>query len=105
MFEQPLRLRDVHADAAVRDRVPDRAVLRRAVDADPRRAEPHPARAERVSRTRRDRLLSMCPGRVRRIPPRVSPLDDDLEAAERSWVDRLPGRDLELAHDLHAVVE
>ena len=39
---------DAHADAAVRGRVADRRGVRRAVDADVRRRDPHPARAERV---------------------------------------------------------
>ena len=86
VVEQPLGLRDVHADAAVRDRVADRPVGRRAVDADAGRGESHPARAERIVRARRDRLLALRPRGVRRIPPRVPPLDDDPEAAERRRV-------------------
>src|SRR4051812_35947230 len=105
MLEQPLRLRYVHADATVRERVADRAVLRRAVDADAGGAQPHPARAERVAGTGRDGLLALRPRRVRRIPPRVLPLHDDLELAERRRIDGLAGRDAELPYDLHAVVE
>ena len=91
VVEQPLGLRDVHPDAAVRGRVAERGRIGRAVDADARRREAHPARAERVARARRDRLRALRPRRVRRIPPRVLPLDDDLEAC-RAASGRSPGR-------------
>src|SRR5690242_12899158 len=53
VVEQPLGLRDVHADAAVRLAVADAARVRRPVDADARRRDAHPARAERVARAGR----------------------------------------------------
>src|SRR5436190_11713461 len=105
VVEEPLGLRDVHPDAAVRRRVAERGRVGRPVDPDARRREPHPARAERVARARRDRLRPLRPRRVGRVPPRVLPLDDDLEAAERRRVDRLARRDDERAPRLHAPVE
>ena len=53
----------------------------------------------------RDRLRVLRPVGRRRVPPRVAPLDDDLEAAERRRVARLPGGDSERAPQLHPVVE
>src|ERR671936_2037798 len=105
VHEQPLGVVDVHADAAVRDRVADRGVVRRAVDPDPRGGEAHPARAEGVARAGRDRLLALRPRRARRVPPGIPPLDDDLEAPERRWINALAGRDGEDAPGSHAVVE
>src|SRR5689334_10967277 len=89
VVEEPLGLRDQHADAAVRGRVADRRGVGRAVDADAGHAEAHPARAERVARARRNRALARRPRRVRREPPRVPPHDDDAEAAERRRIRRL----------------
>ena len=45
------------------------------------------------------------PRRVRRVPPRVHPLDDDVEAAARRRVGVLAGGDAERPPRLHAVVE
>ena len=56
----------------------------------------HPARAERVARPGRHGLQALAlPTRRprRRIPPRVHPLDDDVERAGGGRVDRLAGRD------------
>ena len=103
--EQPLGVRDVHPDAAVRDGVADRGRVRRPVDPDAGRREPHPARAERVVRARRDRLLAPGPTRVRRVPPGVAPLDLDLEAPERGRVDGLARGDAEVAAQLVEAVE
>src|SRR5262249_28611106 len=82
--EQPFRGRHLHPEAAVGPRVTDRPRLVGAVDSHTRRAQAHPARAERVVRPRRNRL-GPCGPRVlrRREPPRVLLLDDDLEVAER----------------------
>ena len=61
----------------------------------------HPARAERVRRPGRHRLQPLRPrARGRRVPPRVLPLDDDVEGAARRRVDRLAGRDGERAPEL-----
>src|SRR5918992_1324089 len=103
--EEPLRVGDLHADAAVRDGVADRGRVRRAVDADERRRQPHPPRAERVSGPGRDRLLVARPVRVRRGPPGVPPLDHDAGAAQRRRGPRLPGGDAEDALVAHAAVE
>src|SRR3954451_5606963 len=65
VVEQPLGLGDVHADAAVRLAVADAARVGRPVDADARRGDPHPACAERVAGTRRNRALAGSPRRVR----------------------------------------
>jgi hypothetical protein len=62
-------------------------------DASPRKA--HPARAERVPRAGWDRARAGRPRRVRRIPPGVSLLGGDGEAAERRRVLRHPYRDAE----------
>ncbi len=73
---------------------------------DARRAQPHPARAERVARAGRDGLEPLRPGVLgRRVPPRVPPLDDDLEMAQRRRVDRLSGGDREDPHEADALVE
>src|SRR5438093_6727880 len=104
VMEEPLGVRDVHADAAVRRRVADRRVVRRAVDADARRRESHPACAERVARARWNRLLARRPGRVRRQPPRVQLLVDDAENPGRRRVHGLTGRHAELPHQLRAPV-
>ena len=80
VHEQPFGVRDAHADAAVRRAVADRGGVGRAVQADARRRDAHPARAERVARAGRHGLLARGPGRVRRIPPGVALLLDDLEA-------------------------
>ena len=53
----------------------------------------------------RDRLLALRPVGVGRVPPRVLPLDDDLEAAERRRIARLAGGDAERAPRPHPVVE
>ena len=75
------------------------------MDADARRRQPHPACAKRVARARRDRLLALRPRRVRRIPPRVLPLDDDREAAERRRILLLTGRHRKEATESHPAVE
>ena len=69
VVEQPGRVGDVHTDAAVRGGVADRCRVRRPVDADARRREPHPARAERVPGAGRNRLQPLRPGRVGWAPP------------------------------------
>src|SRR5919197_4804700 len=104
-LEQPLGVGDPHPDAAVRGRVADRGGVRGAVNADARRAQAYPAGAERVARAGRDRLQAARPGGVGRIPPRVPPLDDDVEAAERRRIAGLPGRNREDAPVAHGVVE
>ena len=102
VLEEPLRVGDRHADAAVRGRVAERRRVGRAVDADGRRRDSHPARAERVARARRDRLRVLRPVGVGRVPRRVALLDDDLEVAERRRVRGLAGRDGEALHELAA---
>src|SRR5256885_7818623 len=59
VVEEPLGIGNVHADAAVRGRVADRRVVGRAVDADARRGQSHPARSERIAGPGRDRLLAL----------------------------------------------
>ena len=67
----------------------------------PGRVQPHPARAERVVGPGRHGLQALRPGVLRRrVPPRVLPLDDDVEGAARRRVDRLAGRDREGAPEL-----
>ena len=105
LIEQPLDLGDPHADAPVRDRVADRGRVGRAVDADSRRGDTHPARPEWIPRARRDRLRVLGPVGCGRIPPRVPPLDDDLVAPEGRRIPGFPGRDAERAPVLHPVVE
>ena len=71
VLEQPLGVGDPHADAAVRGRVADRRGVGRAVDAHEPAVQPHPARAERVARSRRHGLQPLRPVRARRVPPGV----------------------------------
>src|SRR5579871_5034479 len=103
---QPLRVRNLHADTAVRLGMADRPRLVRAVDADARRAQAHPARAERIPGPGRHRLQPSRPRILRRrVPPRVLLLDDDLELPERRRVDRLAGRDGERAYQVRPAEE
>ena len=92
VVEQPLGVRHLHADAAVRGAVADRGRRVGAVDPDAGRRDAHPARAERVRRPGRHRLQPLRPrARRRRVPPRVLLLDDDVEAC-RAASGRSPGR-------------
>src|SRR5207248_1359716 len=103
---QPLCGRNLHPDAAVRLRVADRPRLGGAVDSHARRAQPHPARAERVAGAGRNRLGAGRPRILgRRVPPRIPLLDGDLEVAKRRRPRRLSGGDREDAHEPGAVVE
>src|SRR5262249_10955742 len=103
---QPLRGGHLHPDAAVRLREADRPRLVGSVDADSRRAQPHPTRAERIVGTGRYRLGS-CRPRIlgRGEPPGILLLDDDLEVTERRRPGRLPGGDREDAREPSALVE
>src|SRR5437764_11119046 len=101
--EQPLGRRHLHPDAAVRLGWSDRPRLGGALAAAPRRAQPHPARAQRVARPGRDGLQPLRPRVLgRRIPPRVDPLDDDLEWAQPRRVVRRPRGDREGGHEAPA---
>ena len=71
----------------------------------PGRRQAHPPRPERVAGARRDRLGALRPRRVRRVPPRVPPLDDDREAAGRRRVGGLAGGDAERRHGFMPFVE
>src|SRR5262245_19610684 len=62
VLEQPLGLRDEHADAAVRGAVADASGIGRPVDADAGRRQAHPARAEWVAGAGRDRARTRGPG-------------------------------------------
>src|SRR6185295_3253161 len=100
-LEEPLGVRDAHADAAMRGRVADRGGIRSPVDAYAGRREAHPPCAEWVARARRDRARPRSPRRVGRVPPGVLLLRDDRELPDRRRIDRLPDRDAEASAAAH----
>ena len=86
VVEEPLGLRDVHTDAAVR-RPSSRSRRPRECRGCRRRAPTAPSSACRADCPgRAESASALRPGRVRWIPPWVPPLDDDREAAERRRV-------------------
>jgi hypothetical protein len=103
--EEPFRLAREHPDAAVGARVADGRTIGRPVNADSAGAQAHPSRSERVPRPRWDRLETVSPARVGRIPPRVADLARDREASERRRVGVSPRADGQSADEFGPVVE
>src|SRR5436190_10116121 len=104
VLDQPLGVRDVHADAAVRGGIADRGVVWRPVDPDALSRQAHPPRAEGVARPGRDRLEAARPRGVGRPPPRPQLHVDDRELTERRGIDRLARGDAERAGEVAADV-
>ncbi len=95
----------LHPHTAVGDGVPDGRRIRRAVDADARNRETHPARTEWVFGTGRDRIQMLRPARIGRIPPGMAILADDPKPTAGRRRPHTSRRDREDAERSSALVE